>query len=207
MPGDESRSGTVTRLLNDVGAGSARAVDDLLPLVYDELKALAAGKLRAERDDHTLNTTALVHEAYLKLVDQTRVEWQSRAHFFAVAAQAMRRILINYAKMTNAAKRGGGVPLLALDEAGGEFSAGQADELVALDAALDELEQFNERGARVVTYRFFGGLTYEEIADVLGVSPITVRRAWDTARAWLRRRLRDDFPDGPAALGGQGPRR
>jgi RNA polymerase sigma factor (TIGR02999 family) len=109
--------------------------------------------------------------------------------------------------MTNAAKRGGGVPLLALDEAGGEFSAGQADELVALDAALDELEQFNERGARVVTYRFFGGLTYEEIADVLGVSPITVRRAWDTARAWLRRRLRDDFPDGPAALGGQGPRR
>jgi RNA polymerase sigma factor (TIGR02999 family) len=204
MPGDESRSGTVTRLLNDVGAGSARAVDELLPLVYDELKALAAGKLRAERDDHTLNTTALVHEAYLKLVDQTRVEWQSRAHFFAVAAQAMRRILINYASMRNADKRGGGAALLSLDEASAVVSEREADELVALDTALDELTTFNDRGARVVTYRFFGGMTYDEIADVLGVSPITARRSWDSARAWLRRRLRDDFPDGPRGFAGQG---
>jgi len=203
IPGDESRSGAVTRLLQDVGAGSERAVDELLPLVYDELKALAGGKLRSERDGHTLNTTALVHEAYLKLVDQTRVQWQSRAHFFAVAAQAMRRILINYANMRNAQKRGGGAETVSLEEAHAVFSAEQADELVALDTALDELRGFNERGALVVTYRFFGGLTYSEIADVMGISQITARRAWESARAWLRRRLRDEFPGGPRSLTGR----
>jgi len=204
MDGDESRSGAVTRLLRDVENGSTRAVDQLLPLVYDELKALAAGKLRRERDGHTLNTTALVHEAYLKLVDQTRVEWQSRSHFFAVAAQAMRRILINYANMRGAAKRGGGARPVPLDEAVAVFAEDEAQELVALDAALEELKSFNQRGAFVVTYRFFGGLTYAEIADVMGTSTITVRRAWESARAWLRRRLKDDFPGGFHGLAGRG---
>ncbi len=201
--GEETPTGAVTRLLRDIGAGSNRAVDELFPLVYDELKALAAGKLRRERNGHTLNTTALVHEAYLKLVDQTRVEWQSRSHFFAVAAQAMRRILINYANMRKAEKRGRGVEVLPLEEARLVLSDEEADELVALDTALEELNEFNRRGALVVTYRFFGGLTYPEIADVLGTSQITARRAWDTSRAWLRRRLRDEFPDGPHSLAGR----
>ena len=197
-------TGAVTRLLRDVGAGSNRAVDELFPLVYEELKAIAAGKLRRERGGHTLNTTALVHEAYLKLVDQTRVEWQSRSHFFAVASQAMRRILINYAHMRNAEKRGGGVETLPLEEARLVLSSEEAEELVALDSALEELNEFNQRGALVVTYRFFGGLTYAEIADVLGTSQITARRAWETSKAWLHRRLRDDFPNGPRTLVGRG---
>jgi RNA polymerase sigma factor (TIGR02999 family) len=179
-------------------------VDELFPLVYEELKAMAAGKLRKERGGHTLNTTALVHEAYLKLVDQTRIEWRSRSHFFAVASQAMRRILINYAHMRNAEKRGGGVETLPLEEARLVLSSEEAEELVALDSALEELNEFNQRGALVVTYRFFGGLTYAEIADVLGTSQITARRAWDTSRAWLRRRLRDEFPNGPRTLAGRG---
>ena len=171
-------------------------------MVYDELKGMARGKLRLEREGHTLNTTALVHEAYLKLVNQDRVEWQSRSHFFAVAAQAMRRILVDYAKMRNAARRGGGaahVPLDAASEPGPSdesLSDAQALELIDLDEAIQRLAEFNPRGADVVLYRFFGGLSYGEIADVLGVSEITARRAWTAAKAWLSRELGDGFSFG-----------
>jgi RNA polymerase sigma factor (TIGR02999 family) len=166
----------------------------VFPLVYDELRRLAHGRLRAERPGHTLNTTALVHEAYLKLVDQTRVEWQSRAHFYAVASTAMRRILINHAEMRRAARRGGDAVVLPLDEAAILIGDDQVDELLELDLALERLKTFNPRGADVVVYRYFGGLTHEEIGAVLGVSTITVRRAWKSARSWLRRELGESRP-------------
>lgn len=187
----------VTVLLLELGQGDESAFGELLPLVYDELHGLAHGRLRGERAGHTLNTTALVHEAYLKLVDQTRVQWQNRAHFFAIASMAMRRILINYAEARSAAKRGGGVEPVTFVEELQEMTDERADELLALDEALRRLERFNERGAMVVQYRFFGGLTYDEIASVLDVSPITVRRAWSAARAWLRRELQGDVLSTP----------
>lgn len=183
----------VTGLLGQMRRGQPEAIDRLLPLVYDELRQMAHRKLRYERRGHTLNTTALVHEAYLKLADQRWANVQDRAHFFALAAQAMRRILVSYARQHHAAKRGSGVAPLSLDEAQDghayTFSDAHADELLALDDALKQLEAFNERGCRIVEYRFFGGLTYDEIADVMGVSVATVRRAWDLARMWLRREL------------------
>jgi RNA polymerase sigma factor (TIGR02999 family) len=191
MAGDED-SGTrhdITALLRQAADGNASAFDTLLPLVYEELKRLAGSKLRLERDGHTLNATALVHEAYLQLVDQTQIEWQSRSHFFAIASRAMRRILIDYAKMKKAAKRGGGAPSISLDAAAEFLSDEQADELVALDDALEELATFDERGAKVVQYRFFGGLSNQEIADLLGTSEVTVRRSWTMSKAWLRREL------------------
>jgi RNA polymerase sigma factor (TIGR02999 family) len=184
----------VTELLAAASGGNVDALNRLFPLVYDELRRLARGRLRAERADHTLNTTALVHEAYIKLVGQNRVQWQNRAHFFAIASQAMRRILITYAKARNAAKRGGGEPPVALEDAGLSFSDDQVDELLALDEALDRLKQFNQRGADVVAYRFFGGLTHDEIATVMDTSAVTVRRAWRTAKSWLRRELREALP-------------
>lgn len=186
----------VTELLGQMRKGQPEAIDRLLPLVYEELRQMAHLKLRYERRDHTLNTTALVHEAYLKLADQQWAHVQDRVHFFALAAQAMRRILVSYARQHQAAKRGSGKTPLSFDEARDgrayTFSDAHADQLLALDEALTALEAFNERGCRVVEYRFFGGLTYDEIADVLGVSVATVRRAWDLARMWLRREL-----DGP----------
>ncbi len=184
----------VTRLLQQVQEGHGQAWDELMPLVYDELYALAEHKLRFERNDHTLTPTALVHEAYLKLVDQNRVHWQSRSHFFAIAAQAMRRILVNYAARRKTAKRGGGTPQIAFSETlvqrVGLFTDRQAEEVLALNEALNRLEAFSERACRVVEYRFFGGLTYEEVGQVMGLSSITVRRAWNTARAWLRREMK-----------------
>ena len=179
----------VTALLRQAADGDSDAFDRLVPLVYEELKRLAGSRLKSERDGHTLDATALVHEAYLHLVDQTRVQWQSRSHFFAIASRAMRRILIDYAKMKNAAKRGGGVPALSLEAAAELLTDQRADELVALDEALDRLADFDERGAQVVQYRFFGGLENQEIADLLGVSEVTVRRSWTMAKAWLRREL------------------
>lgn len=165
-----------------------------MPLVYGELRALAHKKLQFERDDHTLSTTALVHEAYFRLVNQRDVQWQSRSHFFAIAAQAMRRILVNYAEKHKAAKRGGGVPDLPLQEAldDGEvfFSAGRIEALLVIDQALTRLATFNERGCRVVEYRFFGGLTHREVAEVMGLSVSTVRRAWSAAKSWLRREMK-----------------
>ncbi len=178
----------VTRLLGELQEGNEGVVNALLPLVYDELRNLARWQLRSERPDHTLNATALVHEAYLKLIDQTRVTWESRAHFFAIAAQAMRRILINYANRRLAEKRGGGNPVVTFQDS---FMPGdrKAEEIIALDEALKRLREMSERQSNVVEYRFFGGLTHEEIAKVLGVSVPTVRRDWRLAKAWLSREL------------------
>lgn len=188
----------VTELLHALGAGDRSVLEELLPLVYDELNDMARRRLRQERAGHTLNTSDLVHEAYLRLADQQRVQWQSRSHFFAVAAQAMRRVLVNYAEQHRAQKRGGGrasLPLSAIMT----VPLSQADfdpDLLDLHDALSRLEAFNERGSRVVEYRYFGGMTYEEIAEVLGTSPVTVRRAWTAARLWLRRELQADGAKG-----------
>lgn len=196
---DHHGSGEVTALLLDAGSGSREALDRLLPLVYDELRLLAHRRLRGERPDHTLSTTALAHEAWLKLVDQTRVNWQNRAHFLGVAAQAMRRILVNYAEARRAARRGGGAVHVPLDE---QLEAGVVgdDQLLALHEALVRLAAFNPRGAQVVEYHFFGGLTWEEIGEVMDLSPVTVRRAWAAARGWLRLELTDPgAPPNPTA--------
>jgi RNA polymerase sigma-70 factor (ECF subfamily) len=183
-----SSAGDVTKLLAELADGRTAAVDALMPLVYDELHAMAERQLNRERPDHTLNATALVHEAYLKLVDQKRVTWQNRAHFLAIAAKSMRRILINYAKARLAQKRGGGQHVTTFDEqlAPRETSI---EDLVALDVALTKLDEISSRQSRVVEYSFFGGLNHEEIAEVLGVSLPTVRRDWRLARAWLSREL------------------
>jgi RNA polymerase sigma factor (TIGR02999 family) len=192
---DEKRPapGDITALLRQMQDGQAEAFDELLPVVYEQLRAMAHHKLRFERPDHTLNTTALVHEAYLKMTDQRWARVADRVHFFAIAAQAMRRILVSYARKHNAIKRGDGVRPMSLDSAVDleNFSGEQATELLALDQALTQLEAFNERGARVVEYRFFAGLTHQETAEVMGLSPATVRRAWDLARMWLHQALTD----------------
>ena len=181
----------ITALLLDLQGGNRTVVDALLPHVYDELRALARRQLRGERAGHTLNTTALVHEAYLKLVRQDQVNWQNRAHFYGVAALAMRRLLINYARKRLAQKHGGGAPLATFEE-GSVARAARSEELLALDEALDRLVAFNDRQSQVVTMWFFGGLTQEEIAEVLGVSVPTVRRDWRIAKAWLTRELGRD---------------
>ncbi len=180
----------VTQLLLDWSRGDRTALDRLMPLVYTELRALADRSLRHERTGHTLQGTALVHEAYLKLVDQRQVRWQDRAHFFAVAAQLMRRILVDHARRHGAAKRGSGRPALALGEA--DAAAGEVPliDLLALDRALDRLAAFDERQARIVELRFFGGLTIEETAEILQVSQATVKNEWSLARGWLYRELR-----------------
>jgi len=185
----------ITELLAELSGGNRTVVDALMPRVYEELRTLARRQLRGERAGRTLNTTALVHEAYLKLVNQNQVTWQNRAHFFSLAALAMRRILINYAHRRMAEKRGGGQAVATFEE-GDVVRETRAEELVALDEALARLEQFNERQSQVVTYRFFGGLTQEEIAEVLNVSVPTVRRDWRLARAWLSRELKRD-PNAP----------
>lgn len=202
--------GDISQLLYEVSNGKSDAFERLLPLIYGELKTLARHRLRSERSGHTLNTTALVHEAYLKLVDQTRVEWSGRQHFFAVASEAMRRILIDYARRRQTGKRGGDQPHLSLDDAEDVASTDealtqdQADELVALDDALQRLAEFNPQGARVVQYRFFGGLAHEHSAELLGISERSVRRSWTVAKAWLRRELGEQsgslmMPDKPAS--------
>ncbi len=159
-------------------------MEELLPLVYAELRRLAAGYLRRERAGHTLQPTALVHEAYLRMVDQTQVRWQNRAHFFGVAAQMMRRILVDHARSQHAEKRGGDVQKLSLDE-NIDVSGERAAELVALDEALERLAEIDPQKSRVVELRFFGGLSVEETAEVLGVSAPTVKRHWRLAKAWL----------------------
>ena len=179
----------ITRLLKNWGEGDRDAFDALLPLVYDELHRQAARYLRRERGDHTLQTTALIHEAYVKLIDQRNVQWQNRAHFFGIAANAMRRILVDYARTRKREKRGGNDVKLQLDEAM-NVSAGQQDiDLVALDEALDRLAGYDERQARIVELRYFSGMTEEETAEVLGISPATVRRDWNMAKAWLHKQL------------------
>jgi RNA polymerase sigma factor (TIGR02999 family) len=190
-------AGDLTELLAAASGGNAEALNALFPLVYEELRRLAHSRLRAERTDHTLNTTALVHEAYLKLVGQKHVQWQNRAHFYAVAARAMRRILINYAEARRASKRGGGAARIPLEDAELVLHDDRLDELLALDQALARLKGFSPRGVDIITYRFFGGLTHEEIAEVMSISEVTVRRTWSSAKSWLRRELRAAQPEEP----------
>ena len=177
-----------TALLLELRGGDESVADALFPLLYDELRAIAHHQLKRERPSHTLSTTALVHEAYERLVDQTRTEWADRAHFCAVAARAMRRILVDYARRRQALKRGGNRQPLPLDE-GRIAVEEQAELLISLDSALDRLAEFGERMSKVVELRFFGGLTEEETAEVLGVSVRTVRRDWVKAKAWLFQEL------------------
>ena len=183
MPSDR-----VTELLLELSGGNRAAVDALTPLVYHELKRIAGAQLRSERPGHTLQATALVHEAYIKLIDQREVSWQNRAHFFGVAAQAMRRILLDYAKSRQREKRGGGAHKTSLDEAL-VVSEDRASDLVRIDEALTRLEALDARQAKVVELRFFGGLTVEETAEAIGVSAPTVKREWAMAKAWLHREL------------------
>ncbi|MDQ3755537.1 MAG: sigma-70 family RNA polymerase sigma factor [Acidobacteriota bacterium] len=174
--------------------GDAAALDDVIRVVYHELRRMADRYLRMERPDHTLQPTALVHEAYLRLVDQTQVNWQNRAQFFGVAAQMMRRILVDHAKTTHRDKRGGAALKLPLDEAV-NLSQGRAADLLALDDALKSLAEIDQRKSRVVELRFFGGLSVKETAEALEVSPQTVLRDWKLAKAWLYQEIKRGAPD------------
>jgi len=189
--GQNSRRKEVTLLLNELEGGNRGVTDRLLGLVYSELKNIARGQLHRERKDHTLNTTALVHEAYLNLVGQDRVKWKNRSHFLGVAAQAMRRILLNYARDRKALKRGGGDPHVSIDDAEQVMSEQRADELIALDDSLERLNAIDPRKAKIVECRYFAGLSIEETADIIEISPATVKRDWAMARAWLFRDMND----------------
>ena len=180
----------ITALLVEWGNGDQSALDKLLPLVERELHRLAHSYMRREDPDHTLQTTALINETYLRLVDQRKVEWQNRAHFFGIAAQIMRRILLNYARDQNRQKRGGKAIHVSLSEAV-IMPAEKDRELIALNDALNRLEVLDPRKSKVVELRYFGGLSVEEAAEVLGVSPITVMRDWQFAKAWLARELQN----------------
>jgi RNA polymerase sigma factor (TIGR02999 family) len=180
----------ITELLLSWSKGSSAALEDLVPLIYPELRRLARAYMRREDPAHTLQTSALINEAYLRLVDQRSVAWQDRAHFFAVAAQVMRHILIDHARRHQSAKRGAGAFHVALNEAE-MLSENKAAEFVALDDALTKLAKIDERKSQIVELRFFGGLTVEEVADLLSLSPITIKREWRSARAWLQREISD----------------
>ena len=174
----------LTQLLIDVGNGQDSALNQILPLIYDELRRLAGYYMSRERPDHTLQPTALVHEAYLRLIDQRRVDWKNRAQFFGLAANMMRRVLVNHARDRAAAKRGGDIAKVTLSVAPGVFDVPELT-VLALDEALEKLAQVDERKSRIVEFKFFTGLTTEEIAEVLGISTATVEREWKFARAWL----------------------
>jgi RNA polymerase sigma factor (TIGR02999 family) len=175
---------SVTRLLIDWGRGNTAALDELLPIVHAELRRVARRQLRRERTDHTLQPTALVNELYVRLVGQRQASWENRAHFFAIAAQIMRRILVDHARAQVAAKRGGSTPRLSMSEAA-ESSVEPAFEVLAVDEALARLAVLDAEQARIVELRFFSGLTVDETAHVLGVSPRTIKREWRLAKAWL----------------------
>ena len=184
----QDSSNAVTALLVRWREGDPQALEALMPLVYDELRRLAHYYLQRERPEHTLQSTALVHEAYLRLAGQNPPQWQNRAHFFGIAAHLMRQILVEYARGHNAAKRGSGAYKLTLDEAMALPTKVDVD-VVALDRALTELSELDAQQGRIVELRFFGGLTIEDTAEVLGISPATVKRDWTTARAWLHRAI------------------
>jgi RNA polymerase sigma-70 factor (ECF subfamily) len=186
--GEHASSSQITQLLAKWSDGDQSALEELTPLVYEELRRIAHHHMAGARPDHTLQTTALVNEAYLRLADQTHPNWHDRAHFFAVAARAMRQILVNYAMSYNAQKRGGGARKIELDEAALVADA-QSKEVVELNEALERLSQLDARKAQVVELKYFGGLNQDEIADVLKVSPVTVRREWRFAKAWLHNEL------------------
>jgi len=182
---------TITQLLVRWRAGDQAALDELLPLVYREMRRLAGYYLRQERPDHTLQPTALVHEAYLRLVGEKEIDWQSRAHFFGIAAVRMRRILVEHARSRQAAKRGGGEYRLSLSEAN-RMAEKRDVNLLALDDALRRLEELDLQKSRIVELRYFGGLTIEETAEALRISPSTVKRDWMLARAWLRSEISNE---------------
>ncbi len=188
----------VSALLRAWGGGDQRALEKLTPIVYDELHRLASRYMKRERAGHSLQTTALVHEAYIRLIDYKRMEWQDRAHFFAVSAQLMRRILVEHARRNNL-KRGGGIQHISLDDAA-MVGGSRAADLVALDDAMNALALIDPRKAQVVEMRFFGGLKVEEIAEVLKVSEVTVMRDWSTAKAWLYRELTGGKADEPGTM-------
>ncbi len=179
----------VTALLAQLGKGNEEAASKLIPLVYKELRRQAGGYMRRERSDHTLQPTALVHEAYLKLIQQHSIDWQSRAHFFGIAAQVMRRILLDHARGHLRKKRGEGQKPVPIDEALA-FAPEQSGELLKLDEALERLTKLDPRQGKIVELRFFGGLTVEQTADLLGISPKTVKRDWSVAKAWLHGELK-----------------
>jgi RNA polymerase sigma factor (TIGR02999 family) len=181
-------SGQITQLLQEYQSGNKNALDDVFPMVYDELRKLAASRLRSERPEHTLQATALVHEAYLRLIEQDKQTWQNRAHFFGLAAEMMRRILVNHAVKRNADKRFGNQTRLELDEMI-EFTQGKDVNLILLDEAMTKLAEFDPKQSKIVELKFFGGLTNEEIAEVLGVSDSTIKREWRIAKAWLHDEL------------------
>jgi RNA polymerase sigma factor (TIGR02999 family) len=183
----------VSQLLIDWSAGDREALDQLTPLVYDELRRLAKRHMARERPDHTLQTSALINEAYLRLVDQKNMQWQNRTHFFAVAAHVMRHVLIDHARSYGYAKRGAGAHKMPLDEAAA-FSSQRAREFVALDDALAALAELDPRRSQVVELRFFGGLSIEETAEVLKISSPTVQREWRAAKAWLGRFISNQEP-------------
>ena len=185
-PSDENES-QITQLLNAWQEGRQGAIDELIPLVYQELRKLARSYLRNERPDHTLQATALVNEAYLRLLGQKNVQWENRKHFFGIASQLMRRILVDHARKRAAGKRGGAEPLLLFDE--DQVAPSEQPELVELDAALDAFAKIDPDQAKLVELRYFTGLTIDETAKVLELSPATVKREWIVAKAWLRREL------------------
>ncbi len=187
MTGAKTPAVEVSGLLQAWTAGDQNALDQLTPIVYDELRRLARHYMRGERADHSLQATALVNEAYLRLVDYKRMRWQNRAHFFAVSAQLMRRILVDHARRRNQ-KRGAGVEHVSLEDTA-VIGPGRSENLVELDEAMEALAKLDPRKARVVELRFFGGLSVEETAEVIKVSPVTVMRDWSTARAWLHREM------------------
>jgi RNA polymerase sigma factor (TIGR02999 family) len=191
MSGTPLRPADVTDLLHRWQGGDAQALDELTPLVYQELHRIAGRHMAREHPGHTLQATALAHEAFVKLVDQRRVEWQNRAHFFNLAATLMRRILVDHARGDQRLKRGARVANVSLDEAAGASEPGSLDlaDILTLDRALTDLEALDARQCRIVELRFFGGLTVEEIADTLSLSTGTIKREWAVARAWLYRRL------------------
>jgi RNA polymerase sigma factor (TIGR02999 family) len=183
-----STPGGITQLLIAWNRGDQGARDELMPLVYDELRRLARAYLRRERPGHTLQPTALVNEAYLRLIDQSQVSWQNRAHFFGIAARLMRQVLVNHAEARRAAKRGGDAERISLNEVD-RLAVDREVDLVALNEALKNLERIDPPQGQIVELRYFSGLTIEEVAEVMGVSAATVKREWATARAWLRREL------------------
>ena len=183
----------ITQLLINWRNGDTAALDQLMPIVYEELRRLARGFMGKERNNHTLQTSALINEAYLKLVDQDETNWQNRAHFFAVAAQIMRHILVDHARSYGYAKRGAGAQRVGLDDTK-VFSEERAGELVALDEALTKLAAVDPRKSRLVELRFFGGLNIDETADVMELSPTTVQREWRAAKAWLQRFIKGENP-------------
>jgi RNA polymerase sigma factor (TIGR02999 family) len=191
---ETSPSAPVTRLLVRWQRGERECLDQLLPLVHGELRRIARRHMRRESPGHTLQTTALVNEAYIRLVDQTQVTWQNRSHFFSIAAHLMRRILVDHARGSRRQKRGGDFCHLPLNEELA-FSPAKSATLIALDEALDELAKFDRRKAQVVELRYFGGMTVEEVAEVLGVHGNTVIRDWDAARLWLKRELLREAAD------------